>query len=190
MTLSIPKRTIVRARDRVRVHPLAPADAGRAVDTVFAALSPQSRYLRFHSPVPRMTAGVRARLVDLDGRCRAAVVAEAPAADGPLPVGIARLAGDGSGSADVAVAVADAWHRRGIGTRLLVALADLAADVGYTELRGAVLPHNVAMQSLVRTAFPTARAVWDGEVVQLLMLVGPASWTITHEDLMADLLRR
>lgn len=172
------------------VHQLDARDAGHAVDTVFNALSPQSRYLRFHSPAPRLTAGVRAQLVDLDGHRRTAVVAVVACPNGPVPVGIARLAGAGSGPADVAVAVADAWQRRGIGTRLFTALVELAEAIGYTELRGSVLPHNVAMQELVRSAFPCARSVWDGDVVQLVVPIGQAAWTITEEDLLADLLYR
>ncbi|MHA6782188.1 N-acetyltransferase family protein [Pseudonocardia saturnea] len=172
------------------VRPLHRLDAGHAVDTVFAHLSAQSRYLRLHSPVPRLTPGVRAQLVDLDGRRRAAVVAEVPGPEGPVPIGIARLAGSGGGPADVAVAVVDAWQRRGVGTRLFTALAALAEELGYTELHGAVLPHNVAMQAMVRSAFPWARSAWDGDVVQLVVPIGPAAWTITDEDLMADLLRR
>jgi len=173
----------------VTVHRLDQRDAGHAVDTVFTSLSPHSRYLRFHSPAPRLTAGVRAQLVDLDGCRRAAMVAEVAAPAGPVPIGIARLAGSGSGPADVAVAVVDAWQRRGVGTRLFTALAGLAEEIGYTELHGAVLPHNVAMQGLVHATFPGARSAWDGDVVTVVVPIGPA-WTITEEDLLADLLRR
>jgi GNAT superfamily N-acetyltransferase len=168
----------------VTVRVLPRSDAGHAVDTVFAGLSPTSRLHRFHTPVPRLTGAMRERLTDIDGRRRAAVVAEA---DG-TPVGIARLAGDGGGSADMAMAVVDAWHRRGVGTRLATALADLAAEIGYTELRGMVLPENVAMLELARRTFPWARRHFDGDVIELHIRVG--EWTITEEDIVADLLSR
>jgi GNAT superfamily N-acetyltransferase len=168
----------------VTVRPLSRRDAGHAVDTVFGGLSPRSRFLRFHTPVPRLTGAMRQRLVDLDGRCRAAVVAEV----GGVPVGIARVAGNGSGSADLAMAVVDAWHRRGIGTRLASAIAELAAEIGYSELRGAVLPGNEAMQALARKTFPWVRPHYDGEVIELNIPLG--TWTITEEDVLADLLSR
>ena len=169
------------------VHPLDRAGAEAAVDAVFAGLSPRSRYLRFHSPVPRLPASVRTRLVDIDGRRHAAVVAEV---HGLGPIGLAQVFGDGHGTADLAVAVVDAWQRRGIGRRLLTAVAALAEEIGYTELRGSVLPENVAMQRLARSVLPWARPWYDGETVQFVASIGPAAWTVTHEDLLADLTRR
>ncbi|MDN5857393.1 MAG: hypothetical protein L0H84_02115 [Pseudonocardia sp.] len=71
------------------------------------------------------------------------MVAKAAGPDGPVPIGIAHLAGAGCGPADVAVAVADTWQRRGVGRRPVTALAE---KIGYTELRGAMLPHLLAMQ--------------------------------------------
>jgi GNAT superfamily N-acetyltransferase len=171
------------------VHPLERADAEAAVDAVFAGLSPRSRYLRFHSPVPRLPASVRARLVDIDGRRHAAVVAEVDGQEGPEPIGLAQVFGAGHGTADLAVAVVDAWQRRGIGRRLLTAVAAIAEEIGYTELRGTVLPENVAMQRLARSVLPWARPWFDGEVVQFAAPIGPAAWTVTHEDLLADLVR-
>jgi GNAT superfamily N-acetyltransferase len=168
------------------VHPLDRAGAEAVVDAVFAGLSPRSRYLRFHSPVPRLPASVRARLVDIDGARHAAVVAEVR---GTGPVGLAQVFGAGHGTADVAVAVVDAWQRRGIGRRLLTAVAALAEEIGYTELRGSILPENVAMQGLARSVLPWARPWFDGETVQFVASIGPAAWTVTHEELLADLVR-
>jgi GNAT superfamily N-acetyltransferase len=168
------------------VHPLDRAGAEAAVEAVFAGLSPRSRYLRFHSPVPRLPDSVRARLVDIDGARHAAVVAEVRDLG---PIGLAQIFGPGHGTADVAVAVVDAWQRRGIGRRLLTAVAALAEEIGYTELRGTVLPENVAMQRLARSVLPWARPWFDGEAVQFVAAIGPAAWTVTHEDLLADLIR-
>lgn len=166
------------------VRPLDRAEAEAAVDAVFAGLSPRSRYLRFHSPVPRLPDSVRARLVDIDGTRHAAVVAEADEG----VIGMAQVFGPGHGTADVAVAVVDAWQRRGIGRRLLTAVATLAEQIGYTQVRGSILPENVAMQRLARSVLPWARPWFDGESVQFLAPIGPAAWTVTHEDLLSDLM--
>lgn len=168
------------------VRPLDRARAEAAVDAVFAGLSPRSRYLRFHAPVPRLPESVRARLVDIDGTRHAAVVAEIR--DGDV-IGMAQLFGPGHGTADVAVAVVDAWQRRGIGKRLLTAVGALAEQIGYTQLRGSILPENVAMQRLARSVLPWIRPWFDGETVQFTAPIGPAAWTVTDEDLVADLMR-
>ncbi|HXV93793.1 MAG TPA: hypothetical protein VD813_10875, partial [Pseudonocardia sp.] len=70
---AVPGATTARG---VTVRPLGRAEAPAAVDAVFAGLSPRSRFLRFHSPVPRLAPGVRERLTDLDGHARVALVAE------------------------------------------------------------------------------------------------------------------
>jgi ribosomal protein S18 acetylase RimI-like enzyme len=181
----------------VTVHPLDRAHAVDAVDAVFAALSPQSRFLRFHSPIPHLPPTLREQLVDLDGTRRAAVVAEVPGADGPVPVGIARISARApgstaeppSGTADIAVAVADAWHCCGIGTQLLRAAAELAGEIGYTRIQGSVLVGNVAVLELVRSTFPGFRRWFDGYTVQVVVAVGPEA-TITDEDVLAELLSR
>jgi GNAT superfamily N-acetyltransferase len=179
-----------RGNARVDVRLLDRDRAAHAVDTIFAGLSARSRYLRFHSPVPRLVSGVRDRLIDIDGRRHAAVVAEVACPDGRIPIGIARIVGSGSGTADVAVAVVDAWQRRGVGRQLLAGVGELAARIGYTQLRGSVLPENVAMLGLARTSFPSSRLRLDGDTVDVLIPVGAAAWTVTHEDVMADLLHR
>jgi GNAT superfamily N-acetyltransferase len=195
-------KTIVRTiTGPVLIRPLTTCDAPAAVDAVFAGLSPRSRYLRFHSPVPRLSASLRRALADLDGHRRVAVAGYPadPAGDpaGP-PVGIARFAtaagGQAHGEAEVAVAVVDRWQRRGVGRGLLTALAAVAADLGYRRLTGTVLPENTAMLALAAQLAPWSRPEWDGESVRVGIPVGPLAgthdWTVTDEDVLADLLAR
>lgn len=137
--------------------------------------------------MPRLTVGVRAALIDLDGRARAAVVAETCDGAVPRPIGIARLADAGDGRADLAIAVIDAWQRRGVGRQLLTALRDLATNLGYAELSGDVLPENDAMQRLARRVFPLARPSYADGVVRVAGPLGAAAFTLSHEDLLADL---
>ncbi|GAA1270214.1 GNAT family N-acetyltransferase [Saccharothrix xinjiangensis] len=165
----------------MKVRELHRAEAGEVVDTVFRGLSPRSRYLRFHAPVPRLTAAMRARLTDLDGRGRAAVVAESRRA----PVGIARLVATGEDAAEVAVAVVDPWQRRGVGTRLVTALGELAGDLRYTELHGDVLGENAAMLRVVRRVFPGARLTREEDDV--VRVSCSSAFDLTHEDLVAGL---
>ena len=62
---------------------LLTSDDGATVDAVFAGLSERSRYLRFHTAMPRLTGSVRRSLLDVDGHDRAALVAEVPGPAAP-----------------------------------------------------------------------------------------------------------
>ena len=136
----------------VRLRELGPDD-GDVLDAVFAGLSAQSRYLRFHSPVTRLATTARRSLTALDGRHH---VAFGAFADG-RPIGISRIVALGAGRAELAVEVVDGWHGHGVGTRLVQAARDRAAELGYRELVAEVLAENSAMQAVLRRVFPIAR---------------------------------
>jgi len=177
---------IVCAEKSTIVRPVLETEADLVVDTVFAGLSVRSRHLRFHSPIRVLTPSLRRVLLPIDGRRRIAVAAWC----GTEPVGIARVTVTGPGVADIAVAVVDAWQRRGLGRRLVTAAGELAEQAGITELQGAVLPENRAMLELVRRLFPLALRRFEDGVVQLRIPIGSAAWTITDEDLYESLLTR
>lgn len=187
MLTSPEKSTIVRVSlPAVRLRPVPPGAAGPIVDAVFGGLSARSRYLRFHSPIPRLGAPLRRHLTDLDGRRRSAIVAEV----GDTPVGLVELADVGDGAAEVAVAVVDAWQRRGIGGRLVRAAAELATSLGFTELRGDTLAENQAVRRLARRAFPLSSRRFANGQVRISVPLGPAAWSVTEADVLADLLYR
>ncbi len=145
---------------------------GATVDAVFAGLSEQSRYLRFHTPMPRLPGSMRRSLLDVDGHDRAGLVAEVPGPRGTLPLGMARLDRTGSCHAELAIAVVDTWQGLGIGRRLMTELSELADRNGYSLLQAYVLRENQRALRLLETVFPGARVHWDGSVVQVDCPVG------------------
>lgn len=167
------------------VHALDRRSAPAAVDAVFDGLSAQSRYLRFHAPMPRLTKSFRDYLTDVDGDRHAAVAALVVGE----PIGIARLVRTGPGTAEVAVAVVDRWHRRGVGRLLLTEIAELAGRLGYLGLHGDILPENTPMTRLVRGVMPGARIAHADGVVHFDFPVGWAFGAPTHEDLVAAVSR-
>lgn len=140
----------------VRLRELGPGETD-VLDAVLAGLSENSRYLRFHTGVPRLTARVRERLAAVDGRSHVAVAAYA----GAVPIGIARLIGIGGGRAELAVEVVDAWQRRGVGRRLVRAVAALGRAAGMRELEADVLAENVAVQMMLTSVFGDVTLVED-----------------------------
>jgi RimJ/RimL family protein N-acetyltransferase len=166
-------------------------DDAEVLDVIVAGLSPHSRYLRFHSPIPTLSAGMRRALLDVDGHDRIAVVAETR--DG-TPVGIARMFRDPQrpDEAELAVAVVDAWHRRGVGRRLVTAVVERATAAGVRRLTARVLDENVAARGLFRALFPVTFTRRDDDALVLVALLGGpdgTDWTITIDDILADLAR-
>jgi RimJ/RimL family protein N-acetyltransferase len=138
----------------LRLRPLVPADADE-LRAGFARLSPQSRYLRFFSPVPRLPESMLRRLTSTDGWNHVALIAETiPLYDEPPePLGVARFIRlkDRPDTAEVAVTVIDELQGRGLGMLLLGALARLARGRDVTTFVASVLAENAAMNALIRS---------------------------------------
>jgi acetyltransferase len=135
---------------RVTVRPILPQDALPPQEFV-RALSPRSRYLRFHGPVNELTPAMLQHLTEVDYVGHLALVAETFDAGAAVLVGEARFvrAGD-SGDAEFALAVSDGWQGLGIGRLLLTKLLGAAQAAGVRRLAGHVLPENGPMIGLAR----------------------------------------
>lgn len=155
---------------RIRIRPLTRGER-EPVRTVFAGMSQRSRYLRFHSPLPRLTSPTERLLTDVDGDRHTALVAELAGKNGWIPLAIGRLIATGDGVAEVAFEVVDEWHGRGIGRRLLTALYQRAAELGYRNVVALVLAENRRAMALVRSVFPEVTARRVGSVIELTGLV-------------------
>jgi GNAT superfamily N-acetyltransferase len=145
-----PRVTEVELSDgsRVQIRPLNPDDkAGLAAG--FERLSELSRYRRFLSPTAHLTAGQLAYLTEIDHHDHEALVAIEPSSRAGL--GVARYVRslEEPREAEFAVAVADDWQRRGLGTALLTRLAARAYEEGITRFTGLVLGDNEPIRQLL-----------------------------------------
>jgi ribosomal protein S18 acetylase RimI-like enzyme len=133
---------------RLRVRPIDPADRAPLADA-FARLSDQSRHHRFLGPKPRLSERELDYLTDVDHVTHEALVA-IDETTGHI-VGVGRYAtGHGGGAvADLALAVADAWQRRGIGHALAARLVERARANGISALTGSTLLGNTAARALL-----------------------------------------
>jgi GNAT superfamily N-acetyltransferase len=144
--------------DAVLVRPVSSGDE-EGLGEMLSRLSQESIYLRFHAPYPRVPGWAAASFADAnrpDGKSLVAV------ADGEI-VGHAMYVRQGEEEAEFAVVVEDRWQARGVGKRLLRALAASASDRGVETITGAVLGENRRMLGLVRSTFAgVGYAVGDG----------------------------
>jgi GNAT superfamily N-acetyltransferase len=137
----------------VRLRPILSRDKAEIVQA-FERLSLQSRYQRFFSPVRELSPSLLAYLTDIDYVDHFAYGAFAIAQPKPTLIGVARYIrmADEPQSAEVAIAVIDEYHRRGLGKQLLCALACAAIENGIGRFLGNSLWENRPILELLRQA--------------------------------------
>ena len=161
---------VLRDGATMRLRPPRSEDAG-ALIALFDALSDESRYSRFHGQ-PSIDGRTVAPMVDPDWAERGALVGTHE--DEVVALGSYVRLRDVR-SAEVAFAVADDFQGRGIGTRLLERLAELAAAAGIEEFLAEVLPSNAAMLGVFADAgYVTSRSL-DGGVVEVRLTLAPTA---------------
>jgi len=134
-----------------RIRPIEGGDPD-GLARFYEDLSPDSRQARFHgaarSPGARMTSD----FCCVDHRNRQGIVAEALGDDGgPGIVGHACIEPVADHEAELAIAVADAWHHHGVGRALLAESIAWARANGILRLVACVRWTNVAMIGLIRS---------------------------------------
>ena len=145
----------------VEIRPATPDDA-EAVRAMHAALSPENAYLRFFSLSP-LNAGREARRVCREpGPDHAALLAWL---DGEL-AGVASYETAGQpGTAEIAFAVPDHLHHRGIATLLLEHLVSIARQRKVEVFTAETLSENTPMLKVFADAgLPVQRKLVDGDV--------------------------
>ena len=148
------------------IRPSGPGDY-EAVRRLHEEMSPQNLYFRFFS-ASRVSAEREARRVCLEGR--PGMVALVGLLGDEL-VGVASYEPVGDGAAELALAVADGMHRRGVATLLVEHLVSLARAQGVTAFTAEVLADNYAvLHVLTDSGLAMRRRSGDG-VAELFMPV-------------------
>ena len=138
----------------IAARPVAPSDAGM-IGELLAGLSAQSLFLRYCMPMPRMAPETVAREIARLGQAHSTqqltVVALAWVGGVEQVIAVAELMHD-AGSPDVAeiaLVVADAYQRAGIGSALCAYLVAAARRQGLATLRAMALAENAAIRRMV-----------------------------------------
>lgn len=153
---------------RVTIRPIEPADRER--ESAFVSkLSRTSRYYRFHSSMKELTPALLERFTECHYPDDLALLAIVETESGPEQIGVSRYIREpGTDRAEIAIVVADAWQGKGIATRLLFDLRDLARRGGIQQLYASVLRENGRMLDLCRKlGFSLEGAPFDGRTSAL-----------------------
>ncbi len=132
----------------VTLRPIRPEDA--EMERAFVRkLSPESRYFRFMDTLRELTPGMLVRFTQIDYDREMAFVATVPGSAGEEEIGVCRyITNPDAESCEFALVIADDWHRKGLGRRLMTQLIDVARARGLRSMVGHVLAENRGMLSL------------------------------------------
>lgn len=157
-------------RDGATAHlrPIRPQDAD-AVQRFHLAQSPESIYLRFFAPVPRLSERDLQRFTVVDHSDRVALVITI----GDEIVGIGRYDRIDDGSAEIAFNIADSHQGRGIGSVLLEHLTAAARENDLHRFVAEVLPQNRKMLSVFSDAGYEVQQHYDDGVISLGFDIDP-----------------
>ena len=136
----------------IRIRSIEPDDRDALV-RFYSALSSDSLSRRFHGASTGIADQAAASFCGPDHEHREGLVAVVDELDASEPRIVAHLCLEPCGPHEVemAVAVADAWQRHGIGRRLLTAAMAWAGFHGIERLRASMLGSNVAILGLLRS---------------------------------------
>jgi len=134
---------------RVILCPVDPKDAS-AEQQFVTALSPSSRYRRFHFGMRNLPEQLLREMTEIDQRQHVALVARPETADDTIVADARYVRSADTDEAEFAVMVADAWQGAGLGRELLQRLGRHARASGLRRLYGDVLWGNEPMIGLVR----------------------------------------
>ena len=142
----------------VEIRPAGPGDFD-AVKAMHKAMSPDNTYMRFFN-ISRLVAEIEARRICQDpAPGQVALLALA----GDEVVGVASYVSNVQGQAEVAFAVADHMHHRGVATLLLEHLVSFARSHQITTFTAETLTENKAMLNVFADAgLPVHRHYADG----------------------------
>jgi acetyl coenzyme A synthetase (ADP forming)-like protein len=152
---------VLRDGSTLAVRPIRPGDEGDLA-RFFTDLSMESRIFRFFAPINNADALAK-QMVAVNYTTRYGILAVA-GAERRL-VGHAMYVETGPGKAELALAIADEFQGRGLGTILLGQLGEAAAAVGIEVLEAIVKPENHHMLNLLReSGFPISVRSEPGEI--------------------------
>jgi acetyl coenzyme A synthetase (ADP forming)-like protein len=155
----------------VHIRPVRPDDADKII-RFHAGLSEESIYLRFFSALKRLPDALLHRFTHVDYDAR--VVLLALLGDQAIALASYDRAAD-KAEAEVAFAVADAHHGRGLATLLLEHLVEIARARGIERFTADTLPQNRAMLQVFRNAGFGLEAAAEQGTVHIRFPIAPTA---------------
>ena len=149
------------------IRPIRPEDA-MIEDDFVRKLSPRSKYFRFMRALQELTPEMLVRFTQIDYYREMAFIATTEVDGQEAEVAVGRYITNPDGtSCEFAIVVGDEWRRKGIGSRIMTALMDVARSRGLRQMEGEILSENSDMLTLVKRLGFSLTLCEDDATVQL-----------------------
>ena len=141
-------KIVIEGIGDVLIRPITSEDAPLLLD-LFDALSYESRYFRFFSPMKRLSQNLLSYFTQIDYGREIALVAIQEKNGYERMLGVARAYLDCEGkSAELSVTVGDQWQGKGLGTALVRHVLTIAKERKIEKIVSSVLTENTKMLGL------------------------------------------
>ena len=154
---------LLRDGRTAHIRPIRSADKDLLVDFYDHRVSDESKYYRFFSPMPHLSARDIARFTEVDHKDRVAFILTLRG----RMIAVGRYDVVKPGEAEVAFLVEDDYQGRGIAQILLEHLAQAGRERGVTKFTADVLPDNARMIQTFRDAGYKVASVYEDGVISL-----------------------
>jgi acetyltransferase len=132
------------------IRPIRPEDA-EIEDEFVRNLSSESKYFRFMRALHELTPEMLVRFTQIDYHREMAFIATTEIGGVEKEVAVGRYLTNPDGfSCEFALVVGDEWRKKGIGSRIMMALMEVAKARGLRTMEGEILSENANMLSLAR----------------------------------------
>jgi acetyltransferase len=155
----------------VTLRPIRPEDA--EIEQAFVrGLSSESRYFRFLDTLRELTPTMLVRFTQIDYDREMAFIATVKQNGNEAEIGVCRYITNPDGeTCEYAIVVADEWHRRGLGRRMMNQLIEVARARGLKAMIGHILASNQSMLTLCQGLGFTIAESPEGPTVKRATLV-------------------
>ena len=173
---------VLRDGTTALIRPAGPDDQP-ALQAFVDRLSTEAKRHRFFSetaPAPSLIAS----LCDpSDPHALTTLLVTRIVADAPRIIAVGSYMERDAQTAEVAMAVDDAFHGKGLGTLLLERLALLAVRQGYVRLWAVTHADNLAMRDVFRESGLTTREALDGVDMEVELTLSPTDTSVERSEL-------
>lgn len=134
----------------VHIRPIRITDEQMEAEFV-RRLSPQAKHFRFLGGIKELSTADVKRLCDVDGRHSMAFIATVDEDGVETEIGVSRYSSNSEeDTREMAVTVADAWQKEGLGKLLTEKLIEFAKDHGIRRLYSTDFAENLSMRTLAK----------------------------------------